>query len=144
MSAQTLLDLIRHFGWTSWEISLGDSGVHDLGNGMSVSSLNHDYFVRASQDYGYDLHSAGLEQFTNVSARHTGQYGGPDCLHDSESLSVGMLSQYMQPGEYAVAFLDWECSGDHYLEELPADFDHRDCELHSEGWLFLTNEYEEN
>ena len=139
---QTLLDLINHFGWTSWEIGLGDSQEHDLGNGLSVSGLNLDTFVRANQEYGYALDETDLGQFTNVSARHTGQYGGPDSLHDSESLSAGMLSQYMQPGEYAIAFLDWECGGndDHYMEELPADFDHDDCELYSEGWLFLTDE----
>ena len=143
---QTLLDLIQQFGWTSWEIGLGDSQEHDLGNGLSVSGLNHECTVRADSTEiagcRYDLHGSGLDQFTNVSARHTGQYGGPDSLHDSESLSAGMLSQYMQPGEYAIAFLDWECGGndDHYMEELPADFDHDECETTPEGWLFLTNE----
>lgn len=139
---QTLLDLIHHFGWTSWEIGLGDSQEHDLGNGLSVSGLNLDTFVRANQEYGYALDETDLGQFTNVSARHTWQYGGPDCMHNSESLSAHMLSQYMQPGEYAIAVLDWECGGndDHYMEELPADFDHDDCETAPEGWLFLTDE----
>ena len=139
---QTLLDLIHHFGWTSWGIGLGDSQEHDLGNGLSVSGLNHDYTVRADSTetagYRYDLHGSDLGQFTNVSARHTGQYGGPDSLHDSETLSAGMLSQYMQPGEYAISFIDWVCApGDDCGVE---DDDHSECEPYSEGWLFLTNE----
>ena len=135
---QTLLDLINNFGWTSWEIGLDDTQEHDLGNGLSVSGLNLDTFVRANQEYGYALDETDLGQFTNVSARHTGQYGGPDCMHNSEYLSAGMLSQYMQPGEYAIASIDWVCApGDDCGVE---DDDHSECELYSEGWLFLTDE----
>ena len=139
---QTLLDLINNFGWTSWEIGLDDTQEHDLGNGLSVSDLDLDCTVRADSTetagYRYDLHGSDLGQFTNVSARHTGQFGGPDCMHNSEYLSAGMLSQYMQPGEFAIAFIDWVCApGDDCGVE---DDDHSECEPYSEGWLFLTNE----
>ena len=141
---QTLLDLINHFGWTSWEIGLDDTQEHDLGNGLSVSDLDLDCTVRADSTetagYRYDLHGSDLGQFTNVSARHTGQFGGPDCMHNSEYLSAGMLSQYMQPGEYAIASIDWVCAPGDDCGVEDDDFDHPECELYSEGWLFLTNE----
>lgn len=141
---QTLLNLINHFGWTSWEIGLGDSQEHELGNGLSVSGLNLEYAVRADSTettgYRYDIDGADLGQFNNVSAQHTGQYSSPDCMHDGESLSAHMLSQYMQPGEYAIAFIDWDCApGDDCGVDDDLD-DHSLCELYPEGWLFLTNE----
>lgn len=132
-----LLKLIVHFGWTSWEIHAGaDIGDYKLGGDLSVTGLNYDSFVRADPT-GYDLHGAGLHQFTNVSSRHTGQYTSPDCMHDSESLSEGMLSEYMHPGEYAIAYIDWLCEGD----DCDAD-DHDKCEPYPEGWLFLAKEFD--
>ena len=108
--------------------------AHDLGNGYHVCLDTEDsgdpiYGWSNSGEIEYANIPAG---FSNLSVCFTGQYGSPNCMHNSEYVGGRLASLIAKtPGLWRFPVVMWDCDDD--CEEC----DETDCEPVIEGWLVL-------